>query len=359
VRVLQLLVGTYTSEGAEGIYACDFDPERGALSTPVCVARTPQPSFLAAHPDRPLVVVVEETSDPDGRSGGFVAAFRRDESTRRLHFINRQPSAGGAPCHVSCHPGGRWIAAANYGCGSVVVLPVLDDGSLGAASCIIRHQGRGADPERQAGPHAHGIVFDPSGRYALAPDLGVDRLMVYRFDEASGTPAAVGPGWPARPGAGPRVLRFHPDGRRALLINELDNTLTLLTFDPDVGDIRELDTQATLPSGWRGASAAADVHIHPGGKFAFASNRGHDSIATFAVRDAGLSPLRHVPAGGRTPRGFTLDPTGRWLIAAGQKSNVLTVFRIDGSSGVLTTSGPPVPVPAPVCLQWTAASRRA
>ncbi len=247
---MTLFIGTYTSEGSEGIYESDFDTETGALSVPRCVAAASQPSYVALDPlGLPFLYAVNELSEPDGKSGGSVSAFSRSAATGRLTFINSRPSAGGAPCHVSCHPSGRWVAAANFASGTVVVFPAGTDGALGEASCVVSHPllpGTGG----MKSPRAHGLVFDASGRWAFAADLGIDRLMIYRFDPARGLLHAHVPGFvEAKPGAGPRALSFFPGGRRACLVNELDSTLTLLDLDPERGNIRSLETKSTLPGG--------------------------------------------------------------------------------------------------------------
>jgi 6-phosphogluconolactonase len=347
-----LFIGTYTSEGAEGIYRAEMDLGSGELSAPRLAARTADPSYLAVHPHRPLLFAVGEGSAPDAGGVGSIGAFAVDAAGGGLTFINSQPSAGEGPCHLSCHPGGKWVAAANYGSGTLVVLPVRADGSLGEASCVIRHSGSGKDPGRQAGPHAHAIHFHPDGRHALSPDLGMDRLLVYRFDGSRGVLAPVEhAGWASRPGAGPRALSIHPDGRRVFLVNELDSTLVMLLFDPERGTLRGLDTRPGLPPGWSGESTGADVHVHPSGRFVYCSNRGHDSIAGFLVHAERLTLIGHTSTGGRTPRAFWIDATGRWLIAANQGSGGLMRFRIDQGSGGLEAFGAPVAVPAPVCLQ--------
>ena len=248
---------------------------------------------------------------------------------------------------------------ANYGSGSVAVLPVLADGSLGEASCVIQHAGTGKDPgtpgafaARQEGPHAHAIHFHPAGQLALCADLGMDRLLVYWFDPSGGfLSAAEPPGWTSRPGAGPRALCIHPDGRRVFLVNELDSTLVMLAFDPASGSLQEMDTQPALPGGWSGESTGADVHVHPSGRFVYCSNRGHDSIAAFQVDAERMTLIGHAPTGGRTPRAFCIDPSGRWLFAANQGSHGITRFKVDQGSGQLERVGAAIAVPAPVCLR--------
>jgi 6-phosphogluconolactonase len=348
---MTLIVGTYTSEGSEGIYACDFDTEAGTLSAPRCVASARQPSYVALHPGLQFLYAVNELAEPGGQNGS-VSAFTFSADTGRLAFINSRPTEGPAPCHVSCHPAGRWVAAANYASGTVSIFPVGSDGALGEASCVVSHpavQGPAGSVKR---PHAHALEFDEEGQWAYAPDLGTDRLMVYRFDTVRGILHAHDPPFvETKPGAGPRSLSFPPDGRRACVVNELDSTLTLMELDPARGVTRSVDTQSTLPEGWTGENACADVHVHPGGRFIYCSNRGHNSIALFALRGDELSLLGHQPTGGRWPRSFCLDPGGRWLIAANQHSHDLACFRIDPGSGALLPSGALVHVLSPVCLK--------
>jgi 6-phosphogluconolactonase len=350
-RPLLLVIGTYTAEGGEGIYACDFNAETGALSAPRREAAAVQPSYLAVHPSRKFLYAVNELSAPDGAGGGSVSAFALSAATGRLAPINSRPSSGGAPCHVSCHPGGKWVATANFASGTVVVFPAGSDGALGEASCVIRHPALTEPDGVTRSPHAHALVFDAGGRWAFASDLGIDRLIIYRFDEASGTLHLHDPsGLQARRGAGPRSLSFHPDGRRACMVNELDSTLTLLDLDPTRGSIGVVDGKSTLPDGWTGANASADVHVHPTGRFVYCSNRGHDSIAAFAIHGSELHAIGHRPTGGKWPRSFCVDPEGRWLLVANQHTHDVACFRIDPSTGALEPTGPLVKVPAPTCL---------
>jgi 6-phosphogluconolactonase len=348
---LKLFIGTYTSDGSEGIYASDLDETTGQLSAPRCVVTAAQPSYVAVHPGRRFLYAVNELSEPDGRSVGSVSAFALPASAGPLAFINSRPSAGGGPCHVSCHPGGRWVAAANYASGTAAVFPVGMDGALGEASCVVSHPTLPATGSAARNPHAHCLVFAAGGEWAFVADLGLDRLMIYRFDQERGTLHAHDPAFvETKPGAGPRALSFFPDGRRACLVNELDSTLTLLDLDPARRNMRSVDTKSTLPTGWTGANACADVHVHPNGRFVFCSNRGHDSIALFAVRGDKLSLLGHQPTGGRTPRSFCIDPAGRWLLAANQHTHDIHCFRID-PAGTLRPTGAPVSVRSPVCLK--------
>ena len=350
--MMTLFIGTYTSEGAEGIYESTFDTETGTLSEPRCIAKAAQPSYVALHPrGLPFLYAVNELAGPDGKSGGAVSSFSRSVETGLLTLINSRPSAGKGPCHVSCHPGGTWVGVANYASGTAAVFPVGTDGALGEASSVVTHPEL-PGPGGVKSPHAHNFAFDASGRWAFVADLGLDRLMIYRFDQDRGIlhphdPASIS----AKPGAGPRALSLFPDGRRACLVNELDSTLALLDLDPERAATRVLETKSTLPPGWSGSNSCADVHVHPGGRFVFCSNRGHDSIAAFAVDGNRLAFLGCQPTGGKTPRSFCLDPGGRWLLAANQHTHDITCFRIDQSTGALSPVGSPLSVPAPVCLK--------
>lgn len=349
-----VLVGTYTGEQSRGIYALRFDDASGALTVPTLVAETRNPSFLVADAAGRHVYAVNEVSDAgEGRSGGVTAfALEGVDGTPALREIGRQLSRGADPCHLALDRTGRFLAVANYSGGNFAILPVRDDGSLGPAAAVVAAAGAGPNAQRQQAPHGHEVVFDPSNHYLLAVDLGVDKVLVYRFDEQTG---ALTPHDPAfgqvEPGSGPRHLAFHPDGSQLFVINELASTITSFGWDGGTGALTPRSTISTLPRGFTGENSTAEIAVHPGGRFLYASNRGHDSIAVFAIGDGGaLRLVHHEPTRGRTPRHFTLDPSGRWLLAGNQNSNTVTVFRIDDSTGALTPTGAATAVGAPVCL---------
>jgi 6-phosphogluconolactonase len=250
------------------------------------------------------------------------------------------------------------VFVANFMSGSVCVLPVRDDGSLGEASDFVQHQGSSIDPARQKGPHAHSVTLDASNRFAFVPDLGLDRLMAYRYDPKRGMLDANAVPWiKMKPGAGPRHVSFHPGGRFAFLVNELDSTVAALSYDAGTGTFEYLQTVATLPQGFAGASTCADIQVHPSGAYVYTSNRGHDSIAIFRI-DAGTGTLAYVgheSTRGRTPRSFGIDPTGNFLLAANQDSDTVTTFRIDSGSGKLQYTDQVAPVPTPVCVKFLTA----
>jgi 6-phosphogluconolactonase len=253
---------------------------------------------------------------------------------------------------------GRNVLVANYGSGSVACLPVKEDGRLAEASAFIQHTGSSVNPQRQQGPHAHSVNMSPDNRFAMVADLGLDEVLVYRFDPVKGSLAANDPPFAkVKPGSGPRHFAFHPGGKFAYVINELASTVTALAYDARRGILSEVQTVSTLPPGFTGTSTTAEVQVHPSGKFLYGSNRGHDSIAVFGIdaRKGTLTPIEHVPTQGKTPRNFGIDPTGSYLLAANQSSDNVVVFRIDPQTGRLTPTGQVLEVGIPVCVKFVAA----
>jgi 6-phosphogluconolactonase len=351
---VRVYVGTYTSGASKGIYRLDLDLATGALTTAGEPTPAVHPSFLALHPSGRFLYAVNETGESRGDPTGGVSAFAIDARNGALTFLNRQPSGGPAPCHLSLDKDGRHLLVANYWGGSVEVLPIEADGRLGAPSDLRQHEGRGPHPLRQDGPHAHAVNLDPGGTLALVADLGLDLLVAYRYDPARGTlTPREGASVRLAAGAGPRHFTFDPQGRVAYVLNELNATITALGYDATAPSFRELQTVPTLPAGFTGENTTAEIVVRPDGRFVYASNRGHDSIAIFAVDTATgkLTPAGHQPTLGKRPRNFAIDPTGTFLLAANQGSDSIVVFRIDPSSGALAPVGTPFRVPAPVCLR--------
>ncbi len=283
----------------------------------------------------------------------MVTAFAIDPATGRLTKINEQPSRGADPCHLAVDATGQYLVVANYTGGNFVVFPLSEDGHLAAASSVLTNRGAGPNHERQDGPHAHDVVFDAANRFLIAVDLGLDQLFVYRFDPALGS-FTFGDPASARvpPGAGPRHFAFHPDGRHAYSINELDSTVTALEWDPSAGKLTADASVSTLPAGFTGENSTAEVEVDSRGRFLYGSNRGHDSIAVFRINPASgaLTLIAHTLTRGKEPRHFALDPTGRWLVAGNQNSNTLAVFRVDQTAGTLSPVGDLVSVGSPVCV---------
>ena len=349
----EVLIGTYSRNGSEGIYRASFDPAAGTLGQPALAVRADNPSFLAWHPDGRHLYAVSEIATFQGKPGGAVASYERDVATGVLRELNRQPTGGAAPCHLIVDPPGRRVIVANYSDGNVAVFPIAADGRLEPLAQRIQHEGAGPNAARQKSPHAHGVTLDATGRFAIVPDLGIDQLRIYRLAaegvrlEPNDPPFAA-----TAPGAGPRHFAFHPNGKFGWSINELDSTVTAFAWDAAAGRLTAAGVFSTLPEGCTNRNTTAEIVLHPSGRFLYGSNRGHDSIAVFAV-DAGkgtLTPLQHQPTGGKSPRNFTLDPTGRFLLAANQDSGNILVFRIDPDTGRLAPAGSEIKVPMPVCV---------
>jgi 6-phosphogluconolactonase len=355
---IYVLVGTYTERlsfvagKADGIYVYRLDLASGALTYVATAAGTINPSFLALSPAADRLYAVNELTEELGPSG-MVSAFAIDPTTKRLTYLNQQSTHGFAPCYVSVDGSGRYAFVANYLTGNVCVLPIGDDGSLGAATDVVQHQGSGPNA-RQEGPHAHSITPDPENRCLYALDLGIDKIMIYRLDPSRGKLLPADPPWvQVSPGSGPRHLAFHPHGGFAYAINELNSTITAFAYDDATGALQERGTVSTLPADFAEPNTCADIHVAPSGRFVYGSNRGHDSIAIFAVdpETGELLVVGHEPTQGANPRNFAIEPTGGFLLAANQDSDTIVSFRIDGATGELTPTGHVTEVPTPVCLR--------
>ena len=339
-------IGTYTRTTSRGIYFLRLDPATGALSPPVLAAATPNPSFLAFTPDRKFLYAVSE-------SDAMAAVFATNLTDGTLQPRQSPQSSGGAaPCHLVVDPSQRTLLVANYHTGIVAAIPLQLDGTLGSPHAIA-HSGHSVDPVRQASPHVHSVTLSPDARFALVCDLGLDRVYTYRLDAAR---AQLSPGEPpfvaTAPGAGPRHFAFGADGHHAYALTEMGSTVIAFDYDPATGALTTLQTVSTLPLDFAGASTGAEIQLHPNGRFLYTSNRGHDSLAVFAVHPATgrLTLVEVTPCGGKNPRNFSLSPDGAWLVCANQNSNSLTVFRVDAATGRLTPTGQTAAVPLPVCV---------
>jgi 6-phosphogluconolactonase len=347
-------VGTYTGRGSRGIYLFELaGGDEPTLEPLGRAAELASPSFLAVDAVHHRLFAVNEVNSVDGEAGGGVSAFSFDPASGKLTALNRQSSRGAGPCHLALAPDGRHVVAANYGSGSVAVLSIADDGMLGEATDFHQHAGHGPNTRRQEGPHAHCVTFSLDGRRVFVCDLGLDKVMIYEFDAAAGKLTPNDPPYAElKPGAGPRHMAFGVDGRFAYVINELDSTVTTFAYDAASGALETIGSTTTLPADFNGENTTAEIAVHPSGKFLYASNRGHDSIAAFAIDQATGAPalLEHQLTGGRTPRHFAIDPTGEVLIAENQASSAMKMFRIDTASGRLTAEEKMIEAPSPVCL---------
>jgi 6-phosphogluconolactonase len=342
-RELMLYVGTYTSGKSEGIYIYRFNSTTGALTKSGSI-KSENPSFLALDPAKRFLYAVNENPT------GTVSSFRIDPKSAELTFLNQQSSGGADPCYLSVDRKARSLLVANYTSGNVSVLPILRDGSLSSTIEVEQHHGAGPR-EQQKGPHAHCIRLDRLNRHALAADLGIDKLLIYRFGAGK-----LGDAQEAllHPGAGPRHLTFHPNGKYVYVINELDSSLTTFRYDAVKGTLQQFETLSTLPRDFVGTSYCADIHISRSGRFIYGSNRGHNSIVVFAVdgRTGRLNLVEHVSTEGNWPRNFTLDPSEKFLLVANQRSDNVVTFRVDAATGRLTPAGQQAEIPVPVCLQF-------
>lgn len=350
---LWVLVGTYTRGAEGGIHVLRFDPETAKLERHA-IAAIDNPSFLAVHPSEPFVYSVAEVATFDGKRGGAVAAFSFDAAGGHLKKLNHESTIGAGPCHLVVDQTGRYVLAANYGGGSVVVLPILGDGRVGKATSFVQHTGSSINERRQKAPHAHSINLDPSNQFAVAADLGVDKVFVYRLNGRNGTLTdAPSPFVRVAPGSGPRHFAFHPGGRFGYVINELALTVTAFDFDASTGELSPLQTVPTLPPTVEKQGSTAEVRVHPSGRFLYGSNRGHDSIVVYAIDQSTgrLTYVENEPTRGRTPRNFFIEPSGRFLFAENQQSGSIVVFTIDGNTGALEPAGTSIEVPSPVCIR--------
>jgi 6-phosphogluconolactonase len=346
--------GTYTRQQSKGIYVSRFDPATGKLTAPVLAAETPSPSFLAVHPNHRFLYAVNEVSEFEGQKSGSISAFSVNPESGVLTPLNTVASKGGGPCHLVIDGKGKWLFAANYGGGSVVGYAIAADGRLGESSAFMQHTG-GSVHQRQQGPHAHNVVFAPDSRFLFVPDLGLDKVMTYRFDSQTGDLAANDPpAFVCDPGSGPRHLAFHPNGRFAYTIHELNNTVTALSYDPRKGAFSAIQSLTSLPKDFSGTSSTAEIAVHPNGKFVYGSNRGSDTIVVFSI-DPGkglLTLVEHVATQGKAPRNFTIDPTGNFLLVANQNTGNVVVFRIDPKEGRLNPTDQVLEIAMPVCITF-------
>ena len=345
--------GTYTGMGDGGIYVSKFDGVTGRLAPPEFAAKVSQASFLVAAPSGKFLYAVNEFDQFNGQATGAVSAFSIDSATGKLTLQNQVSARGAGPAHIILDRSGRFVIVANYTGGSVAVFRLLPDGKIGDSTAFDQHSGHSVNHERQEGPHAHAIAMSPDNHFALVADLGLDEVFVYPFDASRGTlgqPRIV----KTDPGVGPRHLTFGGSGKFVYVINEMKSSITVYSFDSGDGAMTPLQTISALPAKFAGISTSAEIVLHPSGKFLYASNRGDDSIAAFAV-DPGkgtLALLGHVSTGGKTPRSFAIDPSGQWLLAANQNSNSVAAFRIDAESGRLTPTGQSIEVNCPAMVDF-------
>lgn len=344
-----LFIGTYTGTGSKGIYVYQFDAATGKATWISNTDSVVNPSFLSIAPNGAVLYACTETRTVNA---GGVTAFKFNRANGTLTQLNKQSSGGDNPCYVNVHKSGKWVTVGNYSGGSLAVFPLNGDGSLQPYSQLIQHEGKSINESRQEKAHVHATVFSPAQDYLFVPDLGMDKVMTYRFNAATAKPLQAVAPTVTKPGSGPRHFEFHPNGKWAYLIEELAGAVT--TYDYKAGKLTQKGRVFTHPDTLTSQPGSADIHVSPDGKFLYASNRARENnIAIFKIDAAtgNLSSVGYQSTLGETPRNFCIDPTGNFLLAANQNSSTVVIFKRDKKTGLLQTTGEPLQIPQPVCLK--------
>ena len=350
-----MLVGTYTSGSSTGLYVYDFNAAN-ADSRLVDSVKTSNPSYLTVSANEKYVYAVNEDADTTVDKGGRVSSFSFDKNRGSLTLLNQQPSNGNHPCYITTDKSGRWIIAGNYSSGTVAVLPVLKNGSLGTAVTTIQHYGQSVNTDRQNDPHVHATVLSPDTKFLFVPDLGIDKLMVYRFNKVNGNlTEATTPFVMTKAGSGPRHFVFHPNKKYAYLAEELTGSISAYRYITGEGQLELLQNISALPPDYMGPAGSADIHVSPDGNFLYSSNRGEsNTIAIFSInkKTGQLTFVAHQSTLGKTPRNFNFDPAGNFLLVANQNSDDIVIFKINKQTGLLTDTGKRLAISKPVCIKW-------
>lgn len=350
-----VFVGTNTVRGSEGIYRFSFDTETGQAGPVELAATTENPTWISPDPSFRFLYGVNAIGNYQGGTTGAVSGFALDRGSGKLSFINQASSGGAGPCHLTIDSRTRALLVANYGGGSVASLSIDSQGKLSGPVSRFQHAGGSVNPSRQEGPHAHSINLDAAEKFAFAADLGLDRILIYEFDANSATLRPHQPAFASTaPGAGPRHFAFHPSGKFAYVINELDSTITAFSYDASRGALEEIQVIPTLPMGYTDQNYPAEVQVHASGRFVFGSNRGHDSIAIYRVdtETGRLSVVDHQHTSGRWPRNFGQAPGGKWMIAGNNNTDNILIYHLDDASGRLKATGQTLACPAPICFKF-------
>lgn len=348
-----IYIGTYTGKTSEGIYVYKMDMNTGALERLHVIGNIENPSFLTIDSRNEFLYSVHELNNYQGQRTGAIRSFKIDPDTWNLTLLSEQPSFGEHPCHVTVTETGDYVFLANYTSGSVSMFPV-QDGMIAVMSDTAQHVGFGPNKNRQQSPHAHSVNLSPDGCFLYVMDLGIDKIMIY---DVYSTPGQLTPADPpfvnTAPGAGPRHFTFHPNGKIAYVINELNSTITSYMYAAENGLLTEIETVQTLPADFDGQNTTADIHITPDGRFLYGSNRGHDSLVIFKIdaQTGKLALVGHQSVLGQTPRNFAIDPTGAFLLVANQNSDNIVVFSINKATGELQDTGHRAEVSLPVCIK--------
>ena len=348
-------VGTYTGHGSDGIYAYRFNPSKGELIPVGLAAKTENPSFLTLDSAGQFLYAVNEIDSFQNQPAGAISVFAINKESGKLKQLQKISSLGAAPAHLSLDKTGRYLLVANYTGGNVAVFPIGSDGLLGEHTSLVQDSGSGINPERQAGPHAHFIHVTNDNRFAMTADLGIDKVLVNRFDPNTGILTPAGSGFAKlEPGSGPRHIAFTPSGKFVYVLNELTSTITVFSFESETGAMQSMQMLSTLPKGFSGNNSTAEIVTDTKGKFLYVSNRGDNSIAQFSINptDGSLTPIGWISSGGETPRNFEIDPSGQWLFAANQNSGNIVLFGIDQATGTLKQISDSTKIISPVCIRF-------
>ncbi len=347
--------GTYTGHGSDGIYAYRFNPDQGALTAIGLVANTDNPSFIAIDSAGRFLYAVNELDSFQNQPSGAVSVFEIDKKSGQLKLLQQISSLGAAPAHVSIDKSGRFLLVANYNGGNAAVFPIGSDGKLGLRTSLLQDSGSSVNPDRQLAPHAHFIQVTNNNKFALLADLGIDEIVISRFNDKTGSlfPADSGNA-KLEPGSGPRHIAFDPFGKFVYVLNELTSTITVFAIDAETGKMQTEQTLSSLPENFKGYNSAAEISVDAKGKYLYASNRGDNSIGQFSINpnDGSLLPVDWVSSGGKSPRHFAIDPTGQWLFAANQESGNIALFRINQDNGRLNLVSDTTKIVAPVCVRF-------
>ena len=349
----RLLVGTQTSGSSKGIYAYSFAASTGELTSLGLAAEAENPTFLALAPDKKTLLVANELDKFDGKDSGAVSTFTLDRTRTRLSKVNQVASGGGGTCHVAFDHTGKAAFAANYGGGSAAAFAVGAGAALSPAVSFFQYTGHGPDPKRQEAPHAHRVTVSPDNRFLLVNDLGLDEIHIYRLDASTAKLTLNEPrGWKSAPGAGPRALRFHPNGKVAYCVTEMASSVVVLRWDTELGSLETVQEIVMRPADFQGITGGDDIVIDRESRFAYATDRFDDIVVTFSISptDGKLTLVDRMPCGGKVPRHLTLDPSGKWLLIANQVSDNISVLARDAKTGKLTDAGKSFPLSRPQCL---------
>lgn len=353
--------GSHRSGRGIGFSLARFNTETGVLTNPEFLLEAAAPAFFVIHPDGKHLYTSNSIDIYEGKQEGTITSYEIDPATAKLKLLNVKPAGGSDPSYISLDKTGKFALDANYRGGNICVYAILPDGSFGERTAFVQHTGSSIHPQRQTRPYAHAIITDPGNRFALVPDLGVDKVFIYRFDEKTGSLTPNDPPHAAvKPGSGPRHVRFHPNGKWVYVINEIGSTVNVFEWYGQKGSLTETQSVSTLPADFAGTSTCAELEVHPHGKFVYATNRGHDSVAVFSIDQASgkLSPIQHIPSAGRTPRNFAFDPTAKWIVLTNHGSDNAVVFAVDPETGRLSQKGDPISVPYPFCQRFLPVPRQ-